>query len=298
MQFGESPKPMTITLNEGRKTMTLKTGYFAAAILLGASVLTAGSALAQGGPPPGGPGPGGFGRMGGPEDEMRFIGIEAGAGEKKVTGAPFSASFTATTTQTLADGNKISRSSNGTIARDNDGRVRRETTLPAGPWSNTSNATTRVVFISDPVAGVNYVLRPDAKTAEKFTPPTDGRRPHDGNKPRHDNNDETTISLGTQTIGGVQAEGTRITRTIPAGAIGNQNPIQIVIEKWYAPSLQMDVMSKRSDPRYGETTYQLASVQTSTPAAAQFQVPSDYAVTAGRPRGPRGGGQPPTPPQQ
>ncbi len=289
---------MTIKLNEGRKPMTLKTGCFAAAILLGAGILTAGSALAQSGPPPGGPGPGGFGRMGGPEDEMRFIGIEAGAGEKKVTGSPFSASFTATTTQTLADGNRISRSSSGTLARDNDGRVRRETTLPAGPWSNSSNAATRVVFISDPVAGVNYVLRPEAKTAEKFTPPGNGDRPNrDANWQRRDNNDDTTMSLGTQTISGVQAEGTRITRTIPAGAIGNQNPIQIVIEKWYAPSLQMDVMSKRTDPRFGETTYQLANIQTAPPAASLFQVPSDYAVTAGRPRGPRGGGPAPAPPQ-
>jgi hypothetical protein len=287
----------SLALNEGRKTMNLKTGWFRAALLLGASVITAGSALAQGGPPPGGPGPGGFGRMGGPEDEMRFIGIEAGAGEKKVTGAPFSASFTASTTQTLADGNKIVRNTTGSVARDTEGRVRRETTLPAGPWSNSSNATTRVVFISDPVAGVNYVLRPDAKTAEKFTPPTPGERGNrERNKPAHDN-DETSVSLGTQTIGGVQAEGTRITRTIPAGAIGNQNPIQIVIEKWYAPSLQMDVMSKRSDPRFGETTYQLTNVQTTAPAATQFQVPSDYSVTAGRARGPRGAGAPP-PPQQ
>ena len=120
--------------------MNLKTGWFATALLLGASVLTAGAALAQGGPPPGGPGPGGFGHMGGPEDEMRFIGIEAGAGEKKVTGAPFSASFTAQTTQTLADGNKIVRNSNGAIARDSEGRVRREMTVPAGPWSDSSSA--------------------------------------------------------------------------------------------------------------------------------------------------------------
>lgn len=276
--------------------MNFKTGWFAGMLLLGASVLAAGSALAQGGPPPAGPGPGGFGRMGGPEDEMRFIGIEAGAGEKKVTGAPFSASFTAQTTQTLADGNKIVRNSNGSIARDSEGRVRREMTLPAGPWSDSSNATTRVVFISDPVAGANYILRPDAKSAEKFTPPSNGDRQHaDGKQGRHDNNNETPVSLGTQTIGGVQAEGTRFTRTIPAGAIGNQNPIQIVIERWYAPSLQMYVMSKRSDPRFGDTTFQLTNVQTSEPAATQFQVPSDYSVTAGRAHGPRGV---PPPPQQ
>ena len=275
--------------------MNLKTGWFATALLLGASVLTAGAALAQGGPPPGGPGPGGFGHMGGPEDEMRFIGIEAGAGEKKVTGAPFSASFTAQTTQTLADGNKIVRSSSGSIARDSEGRVRREMTVPAGPWSDSSSATTHVIFISDPVANANYILRPDAKTAEKFTPPTNGDRPNRNGKQDRHGNDETTVSLGTQTIGGVQAEGTRITRTIPAGAIGNQNPIQIVIERWYAPSLQMYVMSKRSDPRFGETTFQLANVQASEPAATQFQVPSDYSVTAGRGRGPRG--VPPAPQQ-
>jgi hypothetical protein len=286
---------MTTTPDEGRKSMNLKTAWFATALLLGATVFPSGSALAQGGPPQAGPGPGGFGRMGGPEDEMRFIGIEAGAGEKKVTGAPFSASFTATTTQTLADGNKIVRNSTGSVARDSAGRVRRETTVPAGPWSDNSNATTRVVFISDPVATVSYVLRPDAKTAEKFTPPTNGDRPnHNGRQDRH-NNDETTVSLGTQTIGGVQAEGTRITRTIPAGAIGNQSAIQIVIERWYAPSLQMVVMSKRSDPRFGDTTFQLANVQTAEPAATQFQVPADYSVTAGRPHGPRGV---PPPPQQ
>jgi hypothetical protein len=287
---------MTIALNEGQKSMNLKTGWFATALLLGSSVLIAGSALAQGGPPPGGPGPGGFGRMGGPEDEMRFIGIEAGAGEKKVTGAPFSASFTAQTSQTLADGNKIVQNTSGSVARDSEGRVRREMTVPAGPWSNSSNTTTHVVFISDPVASANYILRPDTKTAEKFTPPTNGDRPHaDGKQGRHNNSEETTVSLGTQTIAGVQAEGTRITRTIPAGAIGNQNPIQIVIERWYAPSLQMNVMSKRSDPRFGDTTFQLTNVLTSEPAATQFQVPSDYSVTAGRGRGPRGA--PPAPQQ-
>jgi len=35
-------------------------------------------------------------------------------------------------------------------------------------------------------------------------------------------------SLGTQAINGVNAEGTRITHTVPAGQIGNDKPIQIV----------------------------------------------------------------------
>ena len=71
----------------------------------------------------------------------------------------------------------------------------------------------------------------------------------------------TTTSLGTQMINGVSAEGTRITRTIPAGEIGNQKPIVITIEKWYSSDLQETVMTKRSDPRMGETVFQLTNIQ-------------------------------------
>src|SRR5207249_9818645 len=87
-------------------------------------------------------------------------------------------------------------------------------------------------------------------------------------------NDLKTESLGTQTINSVTAQGTRYTRTIPAGQIGNEQPIIIVSERWYSPDLQIVVMSKRSDPRFGETTYQLTNLQRSEPAASLFQVPA------------------------
>jgi hypothetical protein len=79
------------------------------------------------------------------------------------------------------------------------------------------------------------------------------------------------------------AEGTRITRTIPAGAIGNEKPIVIVTERWYSNDLQTVVMTKRSDPRMGETTFTLTNIQRSEPDPALFQVPADYSVVAGRP---------------
>jgi len=87
-----------------------------------------------------------------------------------------------------------------------------------------------------------------------------------------------TESLGTQVIEGVKAEGTRITSTIPAGSIGNDQPIQTVTERWYSPELQMVVMSKRSDPRVGETTFRLSNINRAEPAATLFQVPADYTV--------------------
>jgi TonB family protein len=88
-------------------------------------------------------------------------------------------------------------------------------------------------------------------------------------------------SLGKEVIEGVQAEGTRITTTIPAGAVGNEQPIQIVNENWYSPELQVVLMTTHSDPRFGTTTYRLTNIQRAEPAATLFQVPSDYTVKEG-----------------
>ncbi|MDQ3649441.1 MAG: hypothetical protein M3458_04015 [Acidobacteriota bacterium] len=85
-------------------------------------------------------------------------------------------------------------------------------------------------------------------------------------------------SLGKQTIEGVEAEGTRSTTTIPAGAIGNQQPIQIISERWYSPELQTVVMTRHSDPRSGETTFKLTNINRSEPARSLFEVPADYTV--------------------
>ncbi len=90
-------------------------------------------------------------------------------------------------------------------------------------------------------------------------------------------------SLGTQIINGVSAEGTRTTRTIAAGEIGNNAPIQIVSERWYSPDLQTVVQSTRTDPRFGTTTFSLSNIQKAEPAATFFTVPADYAVKAGGP---------------
>jgi hypothetical protein len=88
-------------------------------------------------------------------------------------------------------------------------------------------------------------------------------------------------SLGTQSIEGVMAEGTRMTLTIPAGKIGNDRPIVTVNERWYSPELQTVVLTKNSDPRMGETTYRLTNINRSEPDPSLFQVPADYTVDEG-----------------
>ena len=89
-------------------------------------------------------------------------------------------------------------------------------------------------------------------------------------------------SLGKQMIEGIEAEGTRVTVTIAAGEIGNDNPINIVSESWYSPDLQAVVMSRHSDPRSGETVYKLTNINRSEPEHALFEVPADYTIKEDR----------------
>lgn len=95
-----------------------------------------------------------------------------------------------------------------------------------------------------------------------------------------------TESLGKQTIEGVEVEGTRETITIPAGEIGNEQPIQIVSERWYSPELQTIVLSRHTDPRMGEAIFRLTGINRSEPARSLFEVPSDYTLKEG-PSAPR-----------
>jgi hypothetical protein len=91
-----------------------------------------------------------------------------------------------------------------------------------------------------------------------------------------------TEDLGTQTMEGVIVTGTRTTKTIAAGLIGNEKPISIVIEVWTSPELKMVVMSKRSDPRMGEQTFRLTNIVRAEPDASLFTVPGDFKVIDGQ----------------
>lgn len=92
------------------------------------------------------------------------------------------------------------------------------------------------------------------------------------------NHESRSEPLGKQNIEGVEAEGTRSTVTIPAGEIGNERPLEIVNERWYSAELQTVVMSRHSDPRFGETTYRLTNIDRSEPAKSLFEVPADFKI--------------------
>ncbi len=75
----------------------------------------------------------------------------------------------------------------------------------------------------------------------------------------------TKEQLGTKAVNGLQAEGVRVTRTIPAGAIGNDKPIEVVTERWYSPDLQIAVMTMHTDPMMGTVTTKLVNVTRGDP---------------------------------
>jgi hypothetical protein len=83
-------------------------------------------------------------------------------------------------------------------------------------------------------------------------------------------------TLGRQTIEGLEVEGSRSIRAIPAGEIGNTLPIEIVDESWYSADLQVQVMTRYSDPRSGVTTYRLSNIRRSEPERGLFEIPADY----------------------
>ena len=87
-----------------------------------------------------------------------------------------------------------------------------------------------------------------------------------------------TENLGDQTINGIHATGTRVTTVIPAGQMGNEQPINVVSEDWYSPELKATIMTKHTDPWSGTLTTQFTNVSTSEPDASMFTVPSDYKI--------------------
>ena len=91
-------------------------------------------------------------------------------------------------------------------------------------------------------------------------------------------NNAAVDSLAAQMVNGALAQGTRTTETIPAGKIGNDRPISVVNERWYSNDLQMLVKSTSSDPRFGDTTYQLTGIVQASPDASLFQLPADYTI--------------------
>jgi hypothetical protein len=234
-----------------------------------------------------------------------------------VQGAPYTATITNESVQTLADGNRIVQTNTGTTARDSMGRTRQDAPLPPIGNAAPPSDAPHLVIIQDPVAQASYTLNYTDKTAFKGPSfistaiPAISTAIPSGNIASSmpvsiavagqvagpttmvhvqpsitgmqrvaiaDEGEGQTEDLGSKTMEGVNVTGTRTTHTIPAGQIGNDKPISIVTEVWTSPELKTIVYSKRSDPRMGDQTFELTNIVRAEPDPALFTVPADFKI--------------------
>lgn len=211
-----------------------------------------------------------------------FFYREVMRGGEFVKGAPYMATAVTETTQVLSDGNRIVNKSMALLARDNEGRTRREETLSTfGPLRTQA---TKLVFINDPAAKVEYVLNVAEKTASVHK--LDGAKVLHFEQKRiagkpiqvSEQPDVKQEALPNEDIDGVSCERIVQTETIPAGSIGNERPIVATQETCASPELHLLLMRKRNDPRFGETVYKLTDIKRGEPDPSLFQVPSDFKI--------------------
>jgi hypothetical protein len=237
---------------------------------------------------------------------------------RTIPNAPYSGETTTETVQVLGDGNRIVRKSTTRVYRDSAGRTRQETVAADGqmttvaindpaagvnytfePGTNTatrsnmmivryvtrkngsgetvtSTSSADAVTASDERTRVETDLKAHVTVAEGAAGVMTMRVMQDGGPGVK--GETTSEDLGQQTIEGVVAKGTRTTTLIPAGAIGNEQPLRAVAEEWFSPDLQVLVLTKHSDPRVGETTYRLTNVTRAEPAHSLFELPAGYTV--------------------
>jgi hypothetical protein len=192
--------------------------------------------------------------------------------------------------QTLTNGNTISTKQQTLVYRDSQGRMRTEETITP-PAGSTKQPTTRITIV-DPVAGYAYILDSATMTGRQMTlpkppanapttPPTPPARPN-----------VTVTDLGTQVVNGESSKGTQRTETIPAGEIGNAQPIQNVRVTWISTELKVPVQIKTTDFRIGNSDMELTNIVHAEPSSSLFVVPAGYTLKQGGPGGGRGPGGP------
>ena len=228
-----------------------------------------------------------------------------------VKNAPFSAEVVTQYDRALDNGGHIHRETHGKIFRDSQGRMRTDSEMPpAQPGAEKFEHIT----INDPVQRVIINLNPKMKTATIFHlgqgigptalgmasttgAPVNVAPAQPGQKLVERNATPGVVTtskmaatlgiapanikteaLGTRTIEGVTATGTRTTRIIDAGSMGNDKPIVSVSETWFSPELKMTMLTETDDGQSGHSTMKLVNITRTEPVAQLFQVPSDYTV--------------------
>jgi hypothetical protein len=195
--------------------------------------------------------------------------------------APFSGTLVTEWTRPMADGGSYTLTNHRRIARDSAGRIYEERWLMV-PKGSDIKSHMNFIQIADPINHTLYTCsifhktcdlsayRAAASAAFEDEPPPPPGASKDGA--------HTVENLGTKNLFGLDTIGTRQTTTIPQDTVGNDRPIQIVLEFWHSQRLGFNLESLRSDPRLGTQKFTITELDTVDPDPQLFTVPDGYRV--------------------
>lgn len=221
----------------------------------------------------------------------------------------YTAEFKTTNVRTLANGTTITTETKEVRARDSQGRalsIRTRTPPGAGIEVTSGN-------VENPVDNTKIIWNSHDKKASVLRLPVQDQRHgcwtsdsrhltihYDGDAPPSNTivgdgggagsamvgaefevtpkTEQMREDLGTASIQGLEAKGTRFTSVIPAGKVGNDNPITTTREIWRAPGFPLPLREISEDPRTGKMTRETVSLTIGEPDIALFQPPEGYEV--------------------
>jgi tetratricopeptide (TPR) repeat protein len=210
--------------------------------------------------------------------------IQVGKQEPVVVGLPYTADQTVQTVQHLANGMALTHRVTGRVYRSADGLERAEGTFPSTDPAQPDPVT--LVCILDPARHTATMLNSRLKTAT-VTPLPDKAAvtftflplpKTDASAQSAKLEDLTTTDLGKRTQNMMDLVGKRVTGTIPAGKIGNQQPLTVTSEVWVAPQLKLIVKQVEDNPVTGERTFELTNIRNEEPDPSLFKIPDGNTV--------------------
>jgi hypothetical protein len=207
------------------------------------------------------------------KDEAPFIPavIASGLTVPPTAGNPFSATVVVEDQRPMPDGSVETMRTIAIIARDSKGRTHNERRrfMPEAFHGSPSLMETRIY---DPQAHIRFICDPATHTARRQiisiqldADPATSPFIH-------------VEDLGSTTLSGVRAVGTRRTYIISAHASPTRKPLEIVSEEWYSKDMNLVLLTHHIDPRTGEQTVGISGLKRDDPPASMFELPKGYTV--------------------
>ena len=204
--------------------------------------------------------------------------------------APFTATLETEWVKYLYTGGTITLVNRRRLARDKTGRFYQERWWLV-PKNGKMESRMTAVQIADPVRHLRYgcmmqnpehvctqqYYAPPYTTTIQFSGPPTGPLPNDTGYANHE-------ELGKQNLVGVETVGTRDTTIYNPGVFGNDAEVKVEREYWYSPQLGINLLSKRSDPRFGSQTFTVTELTLGEPDPQLFDLPKGFRLAEARPR--------------